>query len=183
MKLIWLDIETTGLDPRQDVILEIAAFEADISKPFEVLPLYERVLSFPPATAAMAKVDPFVKEMHTKNGLWDACAASRLGSATVDKELETILIMLQSETDPDNKPVLAGSSIHFDHSFLSVHLPYTAARLSHRHYDVSAVKMFAQSLGMPKFPKGDAAHRAKDDVLVAIAHAKACAMWFETYIG
>ncbi len=72
--------------------------------------------------------------------------------------------------------MLAGSSIHFDHAFLAVHMPRFAARLSHRHYDVSAIKLFCQSLGADKFPKAEA-HRAKDDIAESIAHAKACAEW------
>ena len=55
-------------------------------------------------------------------------------------------------------------------------MPTLDKRLSYRHYDVSAVKLFCQSLGMPKLPKAEA-HRAKDDILESIAHAKKCADW------
>jgi len=68
--------------------------------------------------------------------------------------------------------------VHFDHGFLRVHMPKLAARFSHRHYDVSAVKLFCQSLGMPKPPKAEA-HRAAADVRESIEHAKACADWLE----
>ena len=60
-----------------------------------------------------------------------------------------------------------------------MHMPRLAARFSHRHYDVSAVKLFCRSLGMPKPPKAEA-HRATADVLESIAHARLCAEWLRT---
>ena len=74
------------------------------------------------------------------------------------------------------KFLLAGSSIHFDLGFLRVHMPKLAAKFSHRLFDVSAIKLFCESLGMPKLPKAEA-HRAMVDVEESFAHYKACADW------
>lgn len=165
MKLIWLDLETTGLNPETDVILEVAAFEAELTKPFDAHKIYDTVLEFPAAKAN--SLTPFILGMHTD--LLKACAVSRVTVKNAELDLMRRL--------PEREYTLAGSSVHFDHGFIRKHMPTLNKRLSHRHYDVSAVKLFAQSLGMPKFPKAEA-HRAAADVMESIAHAKTCAEWF-----
>jgi oligoribonuclease len=175
--LLWLDLETTGLEPRSETILEVAAFTADLERPFDLTPLYEAVIQCDPMVKA--GVDPLVRGMHTQNGLWEACEKSTVGMRDVDN-LDGLLGRLfqynAQRAEPREKFILAGSSVHFDHDFIRVHLPSVAGRLSHRHYDVSAVKLFAQSLGMPKLPKAEA-HRAAADVMESVAHAKAVAAW------
>jgi oligoribonuclease (3'-5' exoribonuclease) len=120
-------------------------------------------------------IDPFVLNMHTQNGLWKECAKSATTVAEIEEHLLTVV---PEEKDSENKPTLAGSSIHFDHTFLRVHMPRLAKRFSHRHYDVSAVKLFCRSLGMSKPPVAEA-HRAKADILESIEHAKACVKWLD----
>lgn len=172
MKLLWTDIETTGLDPIRDVILEIAVYEADLHAPFDAVPVYNDVLHLGEHTWSM--LDPFVREMHTKNGLLLACKSAIRN--IIDIEL-ALLARLPVPATRDDKFVLAGSSVHFDHSFIRLHMPTLDERLSHRHYDVSAVSLFAQSLGMQRPPKAEA-HRAGADVLESIANAKRVADWF-----
>lgn len=174
MKLIWLDIETTGLNPEIDSILEIAAFEAEMERPFDAVKIYDTVLVWPLASMASLVMDSFVRDMHTKNGLLEACARSNVTTNDAQTDLCRRL--------PEKEYVLAGSSAHFDHSFIHKHMPILNARFSHRHYDVSAVKLFAQSLGMKPFPKAGA-HRAAADCLESIAHAKAVAEWFREWAG
>lgn len=183
MKLIWLDIETTGLDPNKDVILEIAVAEADLEHPFELKHVYEAVLAFPHPNFLggrhLETMPEAVYEMHTKNGLWDETCKSFYGAERVQYELLDLVPWVE---DYSERPVLAGSSVHFDHAFLHAHMPDLAARFSHRHYDVSAIKLFARSMGMTKIPKAEA-HRAKADIIESAAHAKLVAEWFATLTG
>jgi oligoribonuclease len=172
-KLIWLDLETTGLDPGKCVMLECAAMEADLSDPFNAKLIHQSVLWFHPDVVKTQ--DKFIIDMHTKNGLWKDCANEELALDAFEVQDE-LLKFIPTIEDKDERPILAGSSIHFDHSFIKVWMPKLDKRLSHRHYDVSALKLECQSMGMPKFPKGEA-HRAHADILESIAHAKACREW------
>lgn len=166
--LIWIDIETTGLDPQLDHILEVAVMTSQLSDSFNAKPLYHAVLGYRRDDWSR-KIDPFVLEMHTKNRLFEECSKSNIARHHVALDL--------TKEIPKGS-ILAGSSVHFDRAFIEEH--FLALRLhapfSHRHYDVSAIKLFCESLGMPRIPKGEA-HRAKEDVLESVAHAQRCAGW------
>jgi oligoribonuclease len=172
MKLLWTDLETSGLDPQKEVILEVAVRLATIERPFDTASAVDAVIGLaeiPP------NVDAYVLTMHEKNGLWAECKKSRLSVREVEDQ---ILAFARNApgTSSDERTTLAGSTAHFDLGFLRVHMPRLAAELSHRIYDVSSVKLFCRSLGMPKPPKAEA-HRAMADILESIDHAKLCARW------
>jgi len=176
--LIWIDIETTGLDPAYDHILEIAAAFSRSDKPFEYQHFFHEVLPFP--TTYVHSLDPTVLEIHGKSGLLRESLCLRSGKdskGVVEEAVDKLRIdLLKMGSSPK---VLAGSTVHFDRSFLSRGCPAFGSSsqiLSHRHYDVSSIKLFCQSLGMPKIPKGEA-HRAKADIEESVAHAKQCSDW------
>jgi oligoribonuclease len=177
-KLLWLDLETTGLDARKCDILEVSLMEADLFDPFNVSPVYDTVVWFPESKHGdIPEGDrQFILDMHTKNGLLEACARSTSpGLRQVEHRLLDFVPWVEAK---DDRPVLAGSTVHFDHDFITQHMPELARRLSHRHYDVSALKLFCQSMGMPKFRKAEA-HRAQADIWESITHAKECTTWLK----
>lgn len=161
-ELYWLDIETTGLLPGVPYaqILEIAVAQAELKSPFELNHIYHAVFKPTDPELTWAYMDPFVREMHTKSGLWEACLASRLSVSP-----QPLSDLIPAIADHSDKPTLAGSSVHFDHAWVRYYMGSEfASRFSHRHYDVSAVKLFCQSLGME-----------------SAAHGKLCAEWIAQY--
>lgn len=175
MKLYWLDLETTGLDPLKTDVLEVSVAVADLHKPFDITKIYSAVVKL---YRPVESLDPFIIDMHTKNGLLVECQRPDAKPIEqVDRELAELIEWVE---DKDERATLAGSSIHFDHSYLKVHLPLTNKKLSHRHYDVSALKLYCQSLGMPRFKKAEA-HRAWDDIVESVTHARECTTWLRDH--
>jgi oligoribonuclease len=174
--LFWIDLETTGLNPHMDRVLEVAVYRSKMTVPFVAQKLYEAVLHFDQAAPSAPHVDPYVAKMHDAGKLWSACSASKLTYAQVVAALASIIPVVE---DPAARPILAGSTIHFDRDFIRQQfdpIEPLSTRFHHRHYDVSAIRLFCESLGMPKIPKGEA-HRASLDVEESIAHAVKCAEW------
>ena len=152
-KYLWLDIETTGLDPLRDSILDVAggvedAIEADTSTDVGVV-------SCPISRSVTC--DPFVQIMHTTNGLWSACNDAFLGIREVEAEI------LESLGEDASGVILCGSSVYFDQSFIRVHMARLAARLSHRIFDVSSLLLLCKSRGF-EYESAMSEHRAGSDL-------------------
>ena len=171
MDLYWIDLETTGLHPMRDKILEIAVYKATLEDPFNIQFVYQNVVGF----NNEVELDDFVKNMHTKNGLLEECLRS---SATITSIENDLIKIIPKPNDRKSLYVFAGSAIHFDASFIKEYMPTFYSYFSHRHYDVSSIKLFCQSMGMTEFKKAEA-HRAKDDIIESVGHAKECAEWLK----
>lgn len=172
LTLLWLDLETTGLRPRKDHVLEVSLAIASMDNPFLARHAFHSVVWYP--QECWHEIDPYARDVHTKSGLLEECASPLAPS--VEAVEDSLLAYVVESQSRDARPVLAGSSVHFDHAFLERHMPRVAERLSHRHYDVSALKLYCESMGMPQIPKAKA-HRANDDVKESIEHGMMCTRW------
>lgn len=182
-KLIWIDLETTGLHPKYNRILEVAAFESTTEDPFNVKHLYEAVLRWPPEGDETPGMPPDDKvwRMHERTGLWERCRdVSAKDRWDVERELSNAIGPRPPKYE--NYPVLAGSSVHFDRAFIREHLPYVDMMFHHRHYDVSSIKMFCRQQGMPRIEPREV-HKAADDILESVSHARQCAEWLNSLRG
>lgn len=138
-KILWVDLEMTGLDPDQDLILEIAAEITDFD--FKTLATYEALVKQPH--------DKVVAQM-AKNSWWQNFPENRdeflnrLSSGKASSEVEKDLIEL-IETHFGREPaVLGGNSIHNDRKFIAAAWPEFDLKLHYRMLDVSAFKILMQ---------------------------------------
>ncbi len=176
-QFMWLDLETTGLDPRTCRILEWAVVlaaddaEGDMS-PIERFSGVVGVFSEKELAEVQAEMDPYVLNMHTQNGLLAEVVSSDATLAESEEFLVSLCQQLTGKEEPsrDCLIVLAGSTIAFDHSFIKEHMPRFAAWLSHRTFDVSTLKMADRAWKGEAFKKAEA-HRALPDVLESLEHA------------
>lgn len=177
-QFLWLDLETTGLDPNEPgaMILEWGYVLAadDIDGDFSVLDSCSSPIA---CDVDPTKLDPYVKKMHTTNGLLAEIRLAESGSLPTIEESDEMLLSVCQELSGQEKPkgiVLAGSSVHFDLGWVRVHMPRFAACLSHRVFDVSVLKAYARaySKDFPELGEAEGAHRALNDIQYSLAYAK-----------
>lgn len=160
-KILWVDLEMTGLDPVEDHILEVAAIATDWD--FKELATYEGVVTVDPQLVK--------RRMDVGKAFWDAHPAARDGLVKQNLEkgrsgsvIETELLAFLDEHFEEGKPVLlAGNSIHQDRKFITNEWPKLDARLHYRMLDVSAWKVVFDGKFKKRFAKPEE-HRALGDI-------------------
>lgn len=174
--LVWIDIETTGLDVEDQMngiknhkVLEIGMHITDshyniIDTGFEIVIHHER--------KDLDKVlSPYVKDMHEKNGLLD-----RVQESTVSiKEAEQMMIQYleQYDIEPKSSPI-CGNSVTLDSNFLNATMPDFMSLLHYRKIDVSSLKEIAAR----RYPEvanliqKKQTHRGLDDIKESINELK-----------
>lgn len=167
-KLLWVDLEMTGLDPTLDRILEIAAIVTDWD--FNELEVYEAVKTVGPNLlhSRMEVSKPF---WDANPGARDALVAQNAGGKngrTVENEL---LELVNRHFSPDERVLLAGNSIHQDRKFIDNEWGRLAARLHYRMLDVSAWKVVFDGKYGKRFTKPEE-HRALGDIRGSIMELK-----------
>jgi oligoribonuclease len=166
-RLVWLDMEMTGLDPVRCVPIEVAVVITD-SQLSEIPDAnYEAVVHQP--ESAFEGMPQVVVDMHTKNGLLDKVRASKNSLAEVDAALAALI----SEHCEEGKALLAGNTIQQDRLFIRGYFPETEKTLHYRQVDVSAFKeMIRRWYGPDSIFAKDSQHTAMDDIRCSIDELK-----------
>lgn len=169
-KLLWMDLEMTGLDPEKDRILEVAAIATDMD--FNEAANYQAVVRVPEELMEERMVGEFW-EKNTKSR--DALKAQNTEGKPVE-EVEKELLKLIDDNFGD-EVYLAGNSIHQDRKFIEREMPELNKRLHYRMLDVSAWKIYFENAKKQKFMKPEN-HRALDDINGSIEELK----WYLTFL-
>ena len=164
-RIVWVDLEMTGLDPARHVIVEVAALVTDA----ELNIIDEGVDLVVHATdAELAEMDDVVTSMHSENGLLDEIKASPVSLAEAE---DAVLALVEKHCDPAHPAPLAGNSIATDRTFIRAQMPRLDAALHYRMIDVSTVKELSRRW-FPKAyynqPQKGMAHRALADIVESI---------------
>ncbi|MFZ1258352.1 MAG: oligoribonuclease [Candidatus Saccharimonas sp.] len=159
-RILWVDMEMTGLDPHLDYPLEIAAIVTDWD--LKELATYEGVVHWcSKHVAARFTVNQQFWNDNTaaRDSLLAQNKASKATKAAVERELLAFI-----HTHFGDEPVLlAGNSIHQDRKFIDQWFPKVAKRLHYRMLDVTAWKVVMEGKFSKKFAKPEA-HRALEDI-------------------
>ena len=163
--LVWMDLEMTGLDHTSDVIVEIATIVTDDDLTI-VAEGPDLVIHQP--DEVLARMDPFVVDMHTRSGLLDAIKASTI---TLDEAGAATLEFIKLHVPEPVTVPLCGNSIGTDRRFLAAYLPDIENHLHYRSIDVSSVKELVKRWYPTvdaQRPHGHGSHRALDDIRESI---------------
>ena len=169
-KLLWIDLEMTGLEPEKDKILEVAAIATDMQ--LNEIATYEAVVKVDDKLIKSRMVGDFwEKNSKTRDALIAQNVAGK-PVAEIEKELLKFISKNFGETI-----YLAGNSIHQDRKFIEREMPELNKKLHYRMLDVSAWKIYFENALGKKFIKPEN-HRALDDVTGSIEELK----WYLTFL-
>ena len=164
LNLIWIDLEMTGLDTEQDVIIEIATIVTD--KDLNVLG-EGPIMAIHQPDALLDGMDEWNTRQHGQSGLTERVRNSAISMAEAE---QGTIEFLEQFVDAGVSP-MCGNSICQDRRFLSRQMPKLEAFFHYRNLDVSSVKEIAKRW-RPELLKGfkkQGSHLAMDDIKDSIA--------------
>jgi oligoribonuclease len=159
-KILWMDLEMTGLDPNKDCILEVGVIATDWD--FNEIATYQAAIRVSPRLIE--------RRMKVSQDFWDANPQVKQQLIEQNKTaragiiIENELLNFIKKHFDDEKPVLlGGNSIHQDRRFIVSEWTRLDHRLHYRMLDVSAWKVVFEGKFKKKFAKPEA-HRAIEDI-------------------
>ncbi|TAL14291.1 oligoribonuclease [Patescibacteria group bacterium] len=163
-KILWIDLEMTGLDMNKDVILEVAAIVTDWD--FKELATFEEIVHQSDQT--LETMNEWSINQHGISGLTERVRSAKKSSTQVEDDL---LKFIDKNFEKDVPILLAGNSIHMDRRFIETQWKRVDAKLHYRMLDVSAWKVVFESKFKKKFAKPEE-HRALGDIRGSIEELK-----------
>ena len=139
--LVWTDIETFGLDPRNDLILELGIQITDLN--LTTIDKKSWLVWSPKSDVRLARMkanladkgEKYVYDMHTKNNLFDDARRHGKNPQVVSKEATAWL----RDKAADGQ-AMVGNSLRLDRGFIEYVMPELGAAYHYRSIDVSTIK-------------------------------------------
>lgn len=159
-RIVWIDLEMSGLDPDRERILEAAILITDGE--LEVIAEGPELVIHQD-DALLAAMDTWNTEHHGASGLTERVRTSTLTESAAEAQL---LAFVAEHCDEHTAP-LAGNSVWQDRRFLVRYMPRLEAWLHYRLIDVSTIKELARRWHpdvLSNAPAKRDAHRALDDI-------------------
>ncbi|XP_034033633.1 small fragment nuclease [Thalassophryne amazonica] len=163
-RMVWVDLEMTGLDIIKDQIIEMACIITDPD--LNILAEGPNLIIHQPDELLDGMSD-WCKEHHGKSGLTQAVRDSKISLQQAEYEF---LSFVRQHTPPGQCP-LAGNSVHEDKRFLQKYMPQFTYHLHYRIIDVSTIKELSRRWFPEEYkrvPQKKASHRALDDIRESI---------------
>lgn len=136
-RLIWIDLEMTGLDTDRDSIIEIATLVTD-SQLNILAEGPEFAISH--SLATLEAMDEWNRNQHSRSGLWQRV----LDSQTTLAQAEAATVAFLHEWVPAGASPMCGNSICQDRRFLHRQMPRLEKYFHYRNLDVSTLKELAR---------------------------------------
>ena len=165
-RLVWIDLEMTGLDPEKMVIIEIASVITDDN--LNVIAEGPNIaINYP--DDILSGMDEWSMTYHSASGLLDRVRSSRYNCLQAEKET---LKFLQLHCKKDKSP-LAGNSVWQDRRFMARHMPELEGFFHYRIVDVSSIKELVLRWypTLPPYEKKKS-HMALEDIYESINELK-----------
>jgi len=163
MRLIWIDLEMTGLNPDEDTIIEIATIVTD--EHLNQLAEGPSIAIWHP-DAVFDNMNEWCIEHHGNSGLTQRCRDSKVSLAQAEQQT---LDFLREWVDKGASPI-CGNSVGQDRRFLVEYMPELADFFHYRTIDVSTIKELARRWAPEVLDevKKTGAHLALDDIKESI---------------
>lgn len=164
-RIVWIDLEMTGLDIHEHTIVEVAALitDADLNVLGEGVDVVVHA-----SEEELGRMNEFVTNMHKSSGL---LAEIRKSKVTLKEAEDAVLELIAKHCDSEHPAPLAGNSIGTDRGFIREYMPRLDEALHYRMIDVSTVKELARRWAPRVYyhqPEKDMSHRALADIVESI---------------
>ena len=161
-RMVWIDLEMTGLDIKKESIIEIATIITDSE--LNILAQGPN-LAIKVSEELIEGMDEWNTTHHHQSGLVDRI---RTVGVSIEEAQQQTIEFLQQWVNPNSAP-LCGNSVWNDRRFLDKEMPLVADYLHYRMIDVSTVKELAKRWypEVDKYPK-KLSHLALDDIIESI---------------
>lgn len=166
-RLLWVDMEMSGLSPESDRVLELAVVVTDA----ELNVVAEGpVIVVHQDDSVLDKMDSWNRSTHARSGLISRVRESRVDEAAAQRQM----LEWVARYVPAGRSPMCGNSICQDRRFMARWMPQLEAFFHYRNLDVSTLKELARRWKPEVFRSFDkkSRHEALADIYESIAELK-----------
>jgi oligoribonuclease len=167
-RMVWMDLEMTGLNIETDTIMEVACIITDQN--LNIIAEGPDIIIHQPQNV-LDNMSEWCKDTHGKSGLTQACLNSNVSVSEAEEKVMKFLCKFVTEKSSP----LAGNSVYMDRMFIRKYMPKVHEYLHYRIIDVSTIKELCRRWNPEVYktiPKKGFTHRALQDIQESIEELK-----------